>query len=200
MESFGDQLWKSNGDPPRRGRRMSTISSEEVMALQGEFAGLDKDGNGEISIQELEALLKSMRIKLKLSEADIKKALTQIDKDGDGTVDTEELTRVIEKYDTEGTIYKALSQRSQIRKEFQRFDADNSGFITKDELVEVVNARTGILVSEKHLERMMKDCDDNDDGQINYEEFCTLMTKSFMQKKVVTTKSRLPRIKSEAQD
>ena len=73
-----------------------------------------------------------------------------------------------------------------------KYDADNSGFITKGELVEVVNDRTGILVSENHLKRMMKDCDENDDGKINYEEFCTMMTKSFMQKKVVPSKPKLP--------
>ena len=175
----------------KNGRRMSTISTEEVLQLQGEFAGLDQDGNGEIEIEELGSLLKSMRIKLQLSETDIRRALKQIDRDGDGTVDIPELNRVIEKYDADGVIYKALSQRSQIRKEFIRFDTDNSGFITKDELVEIVNDRTGIMVSEKHLERMMKDCDENQDGLINYEEFCTMMTKSFMQKRVVASKPKL---------
>ena len=173
------------------GRRMSTISTEEVLTLQGEFAGLDADGNGEISIDELGTMLRSMRIKLQLSETDIRRALKQIDRDGDGTVDIPELNRVIEKYDADGVIYKALSQRSQIRKEFIRFDTDNSGFITKDELVDIVNDRTGIMVSEKHLERMMKDCDENQDGLINYEEFCTMMTKSFMQKRVVASKPKL---------
>ena len=71
------KLWKMGGPPPSS-RRMSTISKSEVMALQGEFIGLDKDGDGEISIEELETLLKSMRIKLQLSEADIKTALKQI--------------------------------------------------------------------------------------------------------------------------
>ena len=179
----------------KNGRRMSTISTEEVLQLQGEFAGLDQDGSGEIEIEELGSLLKSMRIKLQLSEADIRRALKQIDRDGDGTVDIPELNRAIEKYDANGIIYKALSQRSQIRKEFERFDTDNSGFITKDELVEIVNDRTGILVSEKVLERMIKDCDENQDGMINYEEFCTMMTKSFMQKRVLSTKPKLPIIK-----
>ena len=185
----------SNKMDRKNGRRMSTISTEEVLQLQGEFAGLDQDGNGEIEIDELGSLLKSMRIKLQLSEADIRRALKQIDRDGDGTVDIPELNRVIEKYDANGIIYKALSQRSQIRREFERFDTDKSGFITKDELVEIVNDRTGILVSEKVLDRMIKDCDENEDGMINYEEFCTMMTKSFMQKRVLSTKPKLPVIR-----
>lgn len=76
------------------GRRMSTISTEDVLTLQGEFAGLDADGNGEISIDELGTMLRSMRIKLQLSETDIRRALKQIDRDGDGTVDIPELNRV----------------------------------------------------------------------------------------------------------
>ena len=184
-----------------KARRLSTISDEEVKTLQGEFVGLDKDGNGEISIEELETLLRSLRLKLMLSETDIRRAIKQIDKDGDGTVVMDELVAIIHKYDTDGVIYKALSHRAQMRKEFQKYDADNSGFITRDELVQVVSERTGTLFPEAHLDRMMKDCDDNDDGQINYEEFCVLMTKSFMQKRVVAKKSdksiRLRRLSRE---
>ena len=62
-----------------KGRRTSTIPKEEIVTLQAEFIGLDKDGNGEISVQELEQLLRSMRIKLRLSETEIRKALKIID-------------------------------------------------------------------------------------------------------------------------
>ena len=172
-----------------KGKRLSTISPEELAALQGEFVGLDKDGDGKISVEELETLLKSLRLKLRISETDIRRALKKIDKNGDGIVDTEELVRIIKKYDIEGVIYKALSHRSQMRKEFQKYDADNSGFITKDELVHVFNERTGVVVSEAQLDGMMNDHDVDDDGQINYEEFCVMMTTSVMQKKVVAKKS-----------
>ena len=48
-------------------RRMSTISDVELKTLQKEFAGLDKDGNGDVTVDELGDILKSMRLKLKLS-------------------------------------------------------------------------------------------------------------------------------------
>ena len=173
---------------------MSTISMDEVETLQREFIGLDKDGDGEISVKEIETLLRSMRIKLRLSETEIRQTLKIIDTNGDGTVDMGELNCIIDKYDTDGVMYRALSQRSEIRREFEKYDTDHSGFITKDELVQVVKDRTGKLVSEKNLEKMMKDCDENDDDQINYEEFCTLMTKSFMRKTIMTKRSKLPAI------
>ena len=170
--------------PSNGGRKMPVIKEDEMEQLKNEFLGLDADGNGEISTEEVENLLKSMRIKLKLSQSEIRRALKQIDEDGDGTVQIKELVNVIERFDTGGVIYKALHQRSTIRKDFERYDADNSGFISKDELVEVIKERTGISVTEKHILRLMKECDENDDDQINYEEFVTLMTKSCMQRRI----------------
>jgi Ca2+-binding EF-hand superfamily protein len=166
-------------------RRTSSISDDEMLSLQGEFVGLGTDGENEINTEELRALLISMRIKLYLTESDINKAIKQIDQDGDGIVDFDELSSVIERFDTDGIIYKALSQRSKIRKEFIKYDKDKNGFITLDELVSIVKERTGIIISERHLERMLRETDTNHDGQINYEEFCGLMTKSFMKKRVL---------------
>jgi Ca2+-binding EF-hand superfamily protein len=165
-------------------RRMSTITDIEMKTLQKEFAGMDTDGNGDITVDELGEILRSMRLKLKLTDVQIKRVLKQIDSNGDGTVDSEELMEVLQKFDTDGIVYQALHHRSSIRTTFQKYDQDGSGFITKDEMVEIIKDRTGIKVPEKHLERMMQDCDKNDDNKINYEEFVTLMTKSCMQKRV----------------
>ena len=168
---------------------MPTISSEEAEGLFVEFMGLDKDGNGEVSVEELEGLLRSMRIKLMLSETEIRQTLRKIDANGDGVIDVTELKNVLEKYDTKGTVYKALNQRAEIRKEFKKYDTDNSGYITKDELLQVVIDRTGVKVSERQLELMTRDSDENDDGRINYDEFSIMLTKSFMKKKVFTKRS-----------
>ena len=166
-------------------RRTSNISDEEMLALQGEFFGLSKNGERVINTEDLRTLLISMRIKLYLTEDEINKAIKQIDQDGDGIVDMDELNDVIERFDTDGIIYKALSQRSKIREDFLRYDKDKNGVITIDELVNVVIERTGIIISERHLERMLKETDTNLDGMIDYEEFCGLMTKSFMTKRII---------------
>ena len=163
---------------------MSSITDEELRTLQDEFIGLDLDGNGEVSIEELGKLLRTMRLKFKLSETQIRRALKQIDINGDGTVDKNEMMEILEKFDTEGIVYKALTERSSIRQDFVRYDKDGSGYITKEELVLIIKDRTGITVPEKHLALMIKDVDENDDNQINYEEFVKLMTKSSMRKRI----------------
>ena len=140
----------------RRNQVTSTISPDEVIALHHEFMRLDEDGNGEVSVEEVERLLISMRIKLFWTDNDIRTALKMVDTNIDGIVDIAELNNMLEKYDPDSVIYKALSQHSKIRTEFHRYDADNSGFITKDELVKVVRDRIGISVLEDHIENLMK--------------------------------------------
>jgi calcium-dependent protein kinase len=163
---------------------MSSITEEELHTLQNEFIDLDADGNGVVSIEELRALLMSMRISLRLSESQIKRCLKQIDVNGDGTVDKDEMMDILKKFDTEGVIYKALNARSNIRKDFLRYDTDESGYITKEELVQIIKDRTGIAVPAKHLDLMVKEVDENDDNRINYEEFVKLMNKSSMRKRI----------------
>ena len=80
---------------------MANIPDEQMKALQREFMGIDVDGNGEVSIEELGTLLRSMRVKLRVSESQIKRALKQIDINGDGTIDSDEMMEVLEKYDTD---------------------------------------------------------------------------------------------------
>ena len=165
-------------------RKLSTMLDTELEIIQKEFAGLDKDGDGDVTVEELRSILQAMRLKLKITDFQINKVISQLDKDGDGTIDTKELMDAIKKFDTDGVIYKALHYRSTIRQDFQRYDEDGSGFISKDELVAIIKDRTGIDIPQKHIERLMKDSDENDDNQINYEEFVALMSKSSMQRRV----------------
>ena len=172
----------------KAGRRMSVQLEAELNIIQKEFAGLDIDGNGDISVKELEDILRSMRLKLKLTDKQIERVLKQIDTNNDGSIDADELMVVLEKYDTEGVVYKALHLRSSIRQEFLKYDEDGNGYITKDEMVEIIKDRTGLTIPQKQIERLMKDSDKNDDGKVNYEEFVALMSKSVMQKKVVKSR------------
>ena len=150
--------------------------------LKQEFLEIDTDCSGEVSIEELGILLRSMRIKLKISESQIKRALRQIDINGDGTVSGEEMLRVLEKFDTDGIVYKALNERATIRKDFLTYDTDGSGYISKDEFFNIIENRTGWAITKEQLELMMIDVDENNDNKFSYEEFVKLMLKSSRQK------------------
>ena len=146
--------------------------------LKQEFLEIDTDCSGEVSIEELGILLRSMRIKLKISESQIKRALRQIDINGDGTVSGEEMLRVLEKFDTDGIVYKALNERATIRKDFLTYDTDGSGYISKDEFFNIIENRTGWAINKEQMELIMIDVDENNDNKFSYEEFVKLMLKS----------------------
>merc|ERR1712150_386821 len=153
------------------------LTKDQVQKLKTEFMALDADGDGTITVVELEKVLRSMRGKLKASEADIKKAIKEIDKDGDGTIDLEEYMKSRKNKTNMDLIHRALVQRSRVRKEFERFDVDQSGYITKEELMAVIQARAAVTISEEQIDQMMGDSDENQDGKISYEEFVLIMTK-----------------------
>lgn len=53
------------------------------------------------------------------------------------------------------------------------FDKDNSGFISSDEIKEILGF--GKTLSEEAVNEIIKQVDANGDGQISFEEFAAMM-------------------------
>lgn len=58
--------------------------------------------------------------------------------------------------------------------EFKLLDVDNNGYISKENLREVLNAK-GQTVTEQEIQEMMDAVDTNSDGEISYQEFAAAM-------------------------
>ena len=58
-----------------------------------------------------------------------------------------------------------------VKKVFEQFDTDASGFIDREELVDAVN-KLGVKLQEKDVDFMIRDLDLNGDGKIDFKEFC----------------------------
>ena len=158
--------------PPRL-----TLTKEQIDKMKGEFIQLDMDGDGIISTDELAKVLRAMKKSLGVSESDIKRTLRDTDKNGDGTIDVEEYTQSRKYKSNRDLLHRALVARYRIRKEFESFDEDASGYITKEEFIAAIRARVGITVSLRHTEKIIQEMDCDDDGRINYEEFMMLMIR-----------------------
>jgi calcium-dependent protein kinase len=96
--------------------------------------------------------------------------MNSVDLDGNGSIDYNEfLTATINRE-------KILSQKN-LELAFQTFDKDGSGKISVDEIMAIFNNNE---VNDKCVfEKMVKEADENGDGEISYEEFKHLMTKFF---------------------
>ncbi|XP_031121383.1 calcium-dependent protein kinase 17-like [Ipomoea triloba] len=142
------------------------LSEEEIMGLKQMFKGMDTDGSGTITLEELKLGLAKQGTKL--SEYEVKQLMEAADADGNGTIDYEEFitaTMHLNKMDREEHLYTA----------FQYFDKDNSGYITIEELEQAL--REFGMNDEKDIKEIISEVDTDHDGRINYDEFVAMMRK-----------------------
>ena len=145
-------------------------------AMKMEFLRLDANGDGRISTEEVENVLRSIGGKFKASDSDINAALKELDRNGDGVIDLKEYYRSGRNKTDGDLIHRVLVHRSRIRKEFARFDIDSSGFVTKEEFLQVVKERGMSRRSSDLIDTLIEEFDKDNDGKIDYEEFVVLMT------------------------
>ena len=141
------------------------------MCIRDRFLALDLDGNGDISVDELDKLLRSMKRKLRMSETEITRLVRQTDENGDGTVSVDEFLNMVEKGNNKNAIHKELIQRSGVRKAFQKYDADGSGTITRDEFRKIVEDKYQTTLRPGQVDKLMEQADKDNSGQIDYDEF-----------------------------
>ncbi|KAK9072727.1 hypothetical protein SSX86_009162 [Deinandra increscens subsp. villosa] len=141
----------------------SKLSEEEIAGLKQMFKIIDTDNSGYITFDELKAGLK--RFGSNLNESEIHNLMKSADIDNSGTIDYEEFvaaTLHTNKVDREDYLFAAFSY----------FDKDDSGYITLDELQQACNE---FGVDDVHLEEVIKEADQNNDGRIDYNEFVAMM-------------------------
>lgn len=143
------------------------VSNEELKEIRKNFQMMDKDGNGKITKDEL---LQEYRKVMEFSKAEqtVDRIILQLDQDGDGNIDyTEFLVSC-------GKNLQKISQDNLLIA-FNLFDTDCNGFITSDELKEVLE--NGQMTDEDVWKELLKEADTNNDGQIDLKEFITFMSK-----------------------
>ncbi|CAA3015823.1 calcium-dependent kinase 26-like [Olea europaea subsp. europaea] len=140
-----------------------SLSEEEIAGLKEIFKMIDADNSGHITFEELKAGLK--RFGANLDESEIYDLMKSADVDNSGTIDYGEFiaaTLHLNKIEKEDHLFTAFSY----------FDKDGSGYITPDELQK---ASEEFGITDVHLEEMIREADENNDGQIDYNEFVAMM-------------------------
>lgn len=141
------------------------LSVEEIAGLKEMFRMIDIDNSGQITFEELKEGLK--RFGANLNESDIHQLMQAADVDNSGTIDYGEFiaaTLHLNKVDKEDHLVAAFSY----------FDRDGSGYITQDELQK---ACEDFGIEEVHLEEIIREADQDNDGRIDYNEFVAMMQK-----------------------
>ncbi|KAJ9176994.1 hypothetical protein P3X46_012251 [Hevea brasiliensis] len=141
------------------------LSEEEIGGLKELFKMIDTDNSGTITFDELKEGLK--RVGSELMECEIKDLMDAADIDNSGTIDYGEFLAA--------TVHlNKLEREENLVSAFAFFDKDGSGYITIDELQQACKE---FGLSELHLDEMIKEIDQDNDGQIDYGEFAAMMRK-----------------------
>ena len=146
------------------------LTEEQIAKFKEAFSICDKDGDGTITTKELGTVMRSLG--QNPTEAELQDEINKFDTDGNGTIDFPEFL----------TIYtrkmKGNDWEEEMREEFRLLDKDGNGFISTAELRHVM---TNLVETDeevdKQVRRICQEADINSDGQVNYEEFVTMMTQ-----------------------
>ena len=144
------------------------ITSKEKEQFQAIFLTLDKDKDGKLGKDELIKGYKEIFGEGYPAEEEVEKIMSHIDIDGNGYIDlTEFVMATINK--------KNVLSRERLVAAFSMFDRDGSGAISAEEVKSVLGA--GCDIPDEHWQGVIKEVDQNGDGEISLEEFITMMQK-----------------------
>ena len=146
----------------------SRIPEDKIQLLRNTFTKIDVNGDGQLTIEELKKGLEQIPgFNLKLN--DIQKAMEMIDTNQNGLIDyTEFIAACLQSYN--------YLKENHLKAAFQYFDKDGSGTISKDELRQVL-ANDECMLQDKDIENLLNGVDANDDGEVDYQEFISMMNK-----------------------
>lgn len=142
------------------------LSYEEIHGLRELFKSFDRNGDGQITLDELrEGLARQAR----LADSEVEQILRDTDVDGNGVIDYEEFVA--------STMNLSMLEREEVCiKAFQQLDKDGSGTLTADEVAEAMGMAGRMAESE--VKDMIARYDVNGDNQIDYSEFLKILHES----------------------
>nr|AFK09219.1 calcium-dependent protein kinase [Dunaliella salina] len=156
-----------------------SLPANDLAGLKEMFHSIDTDNSGTISVEELHEGLRK-----KGSHVDPREAqyiMDSIDVNGNSRIDYEEFLAA--------TLHLTkLNREEQMINAFKFFDKDESGFITKDEIVRGL-ADLGEEANKDEVNAIMSQADKNGDGKIDYEEFCIMMRSNHLMELAAATRA-----------
>ena len=140
-------------------------SKDEKRDLEKIFKSMDKDGNGTLDREEVLNGYEE-HFGVPITEEMVDAMFNAVDLDGNDCIDYTEFVMATMNE-------KDLITNDKLKAAFRLFDKDNSGTISPDEIRKAL----GIDSSDKHLNSLIAEVDENGDGEIQFDEFCNMMRK-----------------------
>merc|ERR1712023_155085 len=154
------------GKPAKMSAPME-FTDEQKKEFRKNFNLFDKKRTGSIPLSDMGTVLRSLG--QNPTEAELQALMEEVDKDKSGTIEFDEFVDLMAR-----TNKSKEQMEEEIKNAFLTFDADNSGYITREELVETLTTM-GDPVDEETINGMIAEADLDGDGKIDYKEFTKIM-------------------------
>lgn len=145
---------------------VNNLTENEIKNLREAFRLIDKDNSGMISIEELKKVMQDLGHYH--YEEDLQGIMQTFNEEtGEEEINYSEfIAAILDK--------KVYLNREKLYTVFKHFDIDNSNFITKENLKEVM-ARGGRKITTEALENWLNEIDLKKNGKLSFEEFYEMM-------------------------
>ncbi|XP_010546723.1 PREDICTED: calcium-dependent protein kinase 32-like [Tarenaya hassleriana] len=140
------------------------LSVEEASGIKEGFQVMDTNQRGKINIDELRLGLQ--KLGHNVSEDDLQILMEAGDVDKDGYLDCNEFVAI-------SVHLRKMGNDVHLKKAFEFFDRDRSGFIEIEELRDALSDE--VDSTEEVVDAIIRDVDTDKDGRISYEEFAAMM-------------------------
>lgn len=147
----------------------AVLTEQQKRDVKDAFGLFDYDGKGKLKTKELKVAMRALGFEPKREE--VRKLLMDVNKEN------AEFLTLNDFYSIMARKYTEKDVMDEIRKAFQLFDDDNTGFISLKNLKKVAE-KLGEKFKDEDLQEMIEEADKDGDGVINLEEFAFIMQKT----------------------
>ena len=151
---------------------VNQLGEDEIKDLKDSFMAIDKDNTGLIRFNELTEIMEKKGFKLSREEMlNIFENVSPEKDNGRVSISyTDFLEATLDR--------RKLFTEQRLWSTFKYFDISNTDEITFEDLLNI-NKRNGETIDVQELKLMITEADPNNDGNIKFDCFKKLMTKSF---------------------
>lgn len=126
--------------------------------------------SGTITFTELKGVMKSLG--QNPTDDELQRMILSVDDNGDNEIDFEEFLILMSSNKS-----KDDDPDRELKEAFKVFDADGNGKISKSEMKELMK-KLGQKLSDEEIEAMMNEVDSDKSGEIDFQEFKTMMVRN----------------------